>query len=360
LANHRIKMKSQKKVIYWFAYFNLQSPSTRYRAYIPLLYLQKNHNVEIHFIYPERSFLGIIRFLKTYFQALFFHNQQSLIVIQKVISNGFYAKALKLLIFIQRRRTLYDLDDAEYLRYPVETLHYFLRNCEKIAAGSDALIEYCQPFNSNIYWQTSPVPYAQPTKKRRNAKFHIGWIGDFGNGNTISQSFSHKTNLETLVFPALIQLNYPVKLSLIGIKMPKDVTALRAFFQSYDHIDLDIPTNLNWKQDKWIYPKICEFDVGIAPYVDHPFCHAKSAFKAKQYLRCGIPVIASKIGENPKFIEHGTNGFLFENSGELIQYLNKIQAMKGENYWKMSQNCLKTKVDFSVKKYGEKLIKKHF
>ena len=49
--------------------------------------------------------------------------------------------------------------------------------------------------------------------------------------------------------------------------------------------------------------------------LNHPFNQAKSAFKAKQYLSCGIPVIASDVGENRKFV---LNNKPYDSSSILI------------------------------------------
>ena len=47
-------MKNNIKHIYWFAPYNLNYPSTRYRGVLPLKYLSEN-NVTNDFVFPERS-----------------------------------------------------------------------------------------------------------------------------------------------------------------------------------------------------------------------------------------------------------------------------------------------------------------
>ena len=105
--------KKQISHIYWFAPFHLMSPSTRYRGNYPLQYLKKHHNQSYDFVYPDNSLKGLLHFIKIYLSALLFRKQNSLIVIQKVCTNRLYAKALKLLIRIHKKNTLYDIDDAE-------------------------------------------------------------------------------------------------------------------------------------------------------------------------------------------------------------------------------------------------------
>ena len=140
------KMSKSKIHIYWFAPYNLTCPSTRYRGKYPLEYLKENSGIEYDFVIPDSSTKGIFHFIKVYFSILLFRKKNSLIVIQKICSNRIYANALKILIRISKKNTIYDLDDAEYYRQPVNTLHYFLRNCQYVQTGSSALLKYCLQF----------------------------------------------------------------------------------------------------------------------------------------------------------------------------------------------------------------------
>ena len=49
--------------------------------------------------------------------------------------------------------------------------------------------------------------------------------------------------------------------------------------------------------------------IGIMPLPDTPFARGKSAFKLIQYLRAGLPAIASAVGENSHVIRQGETGF---------------------------------------------------
>ncbi len=46
--------------IYWFAYYNLNAPSVRYRAQYPLKFLKEKYNIQNTFIYPEYKIINII------------------------------------------------------------------------------------------------------------------------------------------------------------------------------------------------------------------------------------------------------------------------------------------------------------
>ena len=344
------------KHIYWFAPYNLTCPSTRYRGKLPLELLKQEHKITNDFIYPERSWQDILRFLKIFFTILFFRKDGSLIVIQKVISNRLYANLLKVLIIVHSRKTLCDIDDAEYYRTSTQTLHFFLRRCETISVSSQVLKDYCSKFNQNIIELTSPVPIHSHHKTTRNQKFTVGWVGDFGNGHDVSKDFSHKANMYQLLFPQLLELNFQFQLTLIGIKKESDMQEISDYFKSKPNIQINIPTHLHWSNDKWLYPMISQFDICVSPMLDHPFNQEKSAFKAKQYLSCGIPVVASDIGENRRFVIDGFNGTLCQNSndfGKAIEYFYKITP---EEYTIFSKNALEGIDDFSVERYCEKLV----
>lgn len=347
------------KHIYWFAPYNITCPSTRYRGKYPLEHLQKHHNISFDFILPDRSFSGLLFFLKTFLSILFFRKKNSLLVIQKICSNRWYANALKLLVLIRKNDTLYDIDDAEYFRQPTESLHFFLKHCQAISVGSQALKEYCLVYNPVVYIQTSPVIKHPHSKKEKTTPLHIGWVGDFGNGRSVSKSFSHKTSLYQLLFPALLELDIPIKLSLIGIKNATDIPDIQSYFKEKPNIQLEIPTQLNWETDEWLYPLIATFDIGVSPMVDHPFNQAKSAFKAKQYLSCGVPVVGSSIGENDKFVQHGQSGLLCKEAQDFKLALEQFAQMSKNEYLKFSTNALSSYPKYSMANYCTLLLERH-
>src|SRR5688500_1190258 len=85
------------KFIYWFAFYNPDSPSVRYRAQYPLDYFKNNYGIRSCLIIPSYKPVRILRFIRAYFSALLFRKPDSLIVIQRVSSNFIYATLLCLL-----------------------------------------------------------------------------------------------------------------------------------------------------------------------------------------------------------------------------------------------------------------------
>ena len=344
------------KHIYWFAPYNLTCPSTRYRGKIPLDYLKKEIGITYDFVFPNWSVYSVIRFLSLVFKIIFFCKKTDLIVIQKVCSNRVYANLLKLIVMVRKGKVLYDLDDAEYLRQPTKTLHFFLKHCTYIQVGSEALKAYCLSFNQNVKIATSPVYQHCFRKTKRNDKLHIGWVGDVGNGKLISRAFSHKHSLTSILFPIIKQLPFPVKLSIIGIKEVTDIPEFKAYFADVPQVELNLPADMNWETDAWLYDEIKAFDIGVAPLVKHPFNEAKSAFKSKQYLSCGVPTIASDVGENRNFIFDGENGFLAKTSSDFAKGILEIANMDDRTYSKYVVNAQKGFPSFSIATYCKRLL----
>jgi len=347
------------KHIYWFAPYNLNGPSTRYRGYYPLKYFSKNFKIEFDFVFPDRSTNGMLKFIRVYLSAFLFRKRNSVIVIQKVCSNRLYANALKLLILVRSKHTQYDIDDAEYLRQKTKTLHFFLKRCKIISVGSHELKNYCMNFNSNVFVLTSPVTDHNIRKMKRNNKPVIGWVGDFGNGNNITKEFSHKANVYKILFPQLKKIDTPLKLTIIGVKNSNDISPILQFFKDKTNIEIEIPTNLKWKDDDWLYQEIIKFDIGVSPMTNHLFNCSKSAFKAKQYLSVGIPTIASNVGENSRFVLHNKNGIICEKSSDFLTAINRIINMNDKDYFKMSENAINHKSAYSMKKYCTDFIEKY-
>ena len=342
--------------IYWFAHYNLSCPSVRYRGYYPLEYIRKHLGISYSFVYPQRNFKGFLKFLKIFMEVLFFRKKHSLIVIQKVHSQGFFSSLLKLLVWARPSDTLYDTDDADYIRYPTATLHYFLQHCAHVTVGSSPLATYAASFNARVEVLTTPVIEHTERKTKLSEKFTIGWVGDFGNNNPNAKGYAHRTAFYETLLPALLQLNFPVRLVLLGIKTSSDIPILKASVAQNPNIELFAPENLDWQQDDWVYPEITKFDIGVSPLTDHEFNRAKSAFRAKQYMSCGVPVIASGFGENLKFVKHNYNGLIATTPDDFYSAIVKFKNMPEVEYKQYCANALNAVSNFHIAEYARRLL----
>lgn len=329
--------------IYWFAYYNLDSPSVRYRAKYPLDFAKENLVVSSSLIIPGYLPKRMFEFISAYLSALIFPKKNSLIVIQRVRSNFIYANLLKLLVMARRKLTVYDLDDADYLEHKPKTIHFFARKCNTISAGSPAIADYLKQFNRNVYHTTSPTPDHGIVKKERSSVFTIGWIGGFGWG--------HKDSLYNYLFPALKKLNFDCQLTMIGIPMESDKNELIGYFKENKNIKVVIPEVIDWKDERLIQKMIAEFDVGIATLLNHPIQLAKSGIKAKQYMNNGIPVICNDLPENNNVVVDGFNGFICNSISEFSERITQLKNMNDQQYWEYSKNARETTEYFNHRQY---------
>lgn len=278
-------------------------------------------------------------------------------MIQKVYSDRLYSLALKILVLLRNKNTLYDIDDAEYLRHSPGSIHFFMKNCTSVSVGSKALEKYALQFNKKVILTTSPVIEHSWLKASLSDKLTIGWVGDYGNGNRISYEFSHKKGLNEMVFPVLRELTFPFRFILIGISKEQDIRTIKDYFSGMENIELVIPEHIDWTDEDWLYREISNFDIGLAPLIDHEFNKAKSAYKAKQYLSCGVPVLGSSVGENADFILHGINGFICDSPSDYSRQIQYFAGLSRNKYFEMSKSALACSNLFRTRKYCEDLIK---
>lgn len=336
------------KFVYWFAYYNLDSPSVRYRGQYPCDFLRNNYGIKSFFVIPSYKPIKLLQFAKAYFSALFFRKTGSIIVIQRINSNFIYANLLKLLIKIRKTDTIYDLDDADYLEYHPKTIYFFIKNCKTVSVGSNELVQNLSKLNKNIFLNTSPTPDLKIIKNKNNSLLTIGWIGGFGGG--------HKESLTKYFFPSLKDLPFKIKLILLGVAEKSEYEILTNYFINFENVLLEMPQDIDWEDENDIQQRIATFDIGIATLLDNESQRSKSAFKAKQYLNNGVPVLSSNISENNLFVEHKQNGFLCSTPADFRQRIIEIKEMNPDNYKALSENARNTISKFDLTKYCDNLI----
>lgn len=327
--------KLEVSFIYWFAYYNLDSPSVRYRAKYPLDHCREKQGIGSYLVVPSYRPAPIFKFLQAYLSALFFRKKDSLIIIQRVQSNFIYARLLRILVKFQHKNTIYDLDDADYLEYKSEHILHFASKCEKVAAGSVEIAKYLSQFNKNVFHLTSPTVELGIRKKLRNPLLTVGWIGGLGG--------DHKTSLFQLIFPALLALPIEVKFILLGVTEKKDATLVHSYFRDCKNLTLEMPMNIDWNDERAIQLRIASFDIGIATLLNNPIQLSKSGIKAKQYLNNGVPVLSTNLPENNSVVEDGYNGFLCSSSEDFTKRILHISRMSELQYAQLSSNAWESK-----------------
>jgi len=320
----------------------MKGPCVRYRGKYFLEALNHKHGVSSSFVMPGYHPLNILHFIRVYFSALLFRKTGSLIVFQKIYTRGIYAHALKFLLFIRRKGTIYDLDDAYHLKFPPVTIFHFLKHTALVSVGSEELFKFAALNNSRVFVNTSPIIPHPSIKTKKNNLFTIGWIGFYN---------AHRESLEQLFFPALIHSTLRVRLVMMGVTKSEHKTCLRGLFPVSGNVDLEISEEVDWENELSVYHQISRFDVGISPLLETGLNKAKSAFKLKQYLSAGVPVLASPVGENCNFLQNGYNGYFCHNPNEFFTRIEQFYDMPDELYHRMSSQALQSVAEFSMEKY---------
>ena len=67
-----------------------------------------------------------------------------------------------------------------------------------------------------------------------------------------------------------------------------------------------------------------DLDIGIMPLADEPYQRGKEAFKLKEYMAAGVPVVCSPVGHNRQVVQHGVVGFFAHSEHEWVRHLERL------------------------------------
>jgi len=317
-------------------------PSSRFRVWYVAEYLKRGYGWDYNIIhsiaYPfwlpsTRRF----RVLKNAYKRLS-SKEYDLIFVHKSL---FPLDIVLLIIFAKLRwgkKLIYDLDDAEWMHSKIKSvlLAYF---ADAVFCGSHLILDWAKKYNKHAYYIPTCVDYKLYRQFRIEPKekpvYTLTWEG-------IGRSHWKTGDVQILkpVFEILKQKNFSFRFVLIG---SQNFKALKDYF-SNDGYPVVFVDELNWSNDPVAVPralKQCQTDIGLAPLSDVPFEKGKCAFKAIEYMACGIPVIASPIGENSFVVQEGMNGFLarhpYEWAEKIIRFFSDFELRR-----KMCYNALDT------------------
>jgi glycosyltransferase involved in cell wall biosynthesis len=211
------------------------------------------------------------------------------------------------------KKLIYNFDDA--IMYSDKApdrnsrSHYIpfrrtVRLADMVITGSSYLAEHARKFNCNVIvlpigLKVGDYKLARPIKS--DDKVRLVWIGS-------------KTTLEYLteIKPALEE---------IGSRF--DNVVLRIVCDDFfDLQNMPVEKRL-WSEDARGID-LATSDIGLAPLPDNRFTRGKCSFKVLEYSSAGLPVIASPIGTNAKYVKDGVTGFLTIDTRQWIDRITEL------------------------------------
>ncbi|WP_321463682.1 glycosyltransferase family 4 protein [uncultured Vibrio sp.] len=209
-----------------------------------------------------------------------------------------------------------DYDDAIFHNYDLSSnylIKRFLGNkIDKVMALSTATVAGNQYLSDRAISAGSKNVKIIPTvvditrysvKETDNKKTVVGWIGS---------PSTQKYVVELL--PVFLKLSKSVVFKLVLVGATEDIV------DQLTGLDVEV---IPWGEDTEVN-NIQSMDIGIMPLHNGPWEKGKCGYKLIQYMACGKPVVASKVGANIEIVNSPSIGFLADNSEEFYDCLVKI------------------------------------
>jgi glycosyltransferase involved in cell wall biosynthesis len=218
-----------------------------------------------------------------------------------------------LLVFMRRfilgRGYVFDYDDAIYLEKGAAGIKVplILKFADTVFTSSKALKEYADRYNKHVHLVSAAFDidnvYTRREDKQRDYVV-IGWTG----------TPAHFENMK-LVVPALTR--FAAEGASIAVEILGGGDDIAALFKPIPHLRLTVhsflPSAPIWADTKKVIPYLHNFDIGLMPLQPTEWNKGKDAWKAKEYMACGIAAAVSDWGENPLVITEGKNGVLVKD-----------------------------------------------
>ena len=245
------------------------------------------------------------------------------------------------LFLIGKRKFVLNFDDLVWEKYrniPLLNKKFdcLIRHASGVIAANHLLYEKIKELNPNTILIPTVVDLKRYTSAQRtpaaSPKLTAAWIG------------TPVTYRECLLpFAGILK-------QAAGVMPFRLMVIAKAGLPAIDGIETIC---VDWSAEQEAkYLKHCDF--GIMPLKDDDFSRGKSAYKLIQYAACGLPAIASNVGENCHVIRHGKNGFLASTPEEWISAIKELAS--AETRSRMSNEMQLLAFDYSLQKYAPVLI----
>lgn len=212
------------------------------------------------------------------------------------------------LLFRGARRIVLDFDDAVWIPYQKfrwlgNKIGRLMAGANAVVGGSDVLVVEARRHCRRVVKIPTAVDLDRYLAKEdvSGSPPVVGWIG-----TPVTSMFL------PMIAPSLAALarEVPFRLLLVGARPDFRIEGVDVLHHS-------------WSETSEV-DDIRSMDVGIMPLPDSDFARGKCGYKLIQYMACGLPTVASAVGENKAIVTHGETGFLASSEGDWVASLRRL------------------------------------
>jgi glycosyltransferase involved in cell wall biosynthesis len=198
---------------------------------------------------------------------------------------------------------VYHCDDALYAVADAKRFRTRFQLADCVLAGNAEIATFAAAVNPNVVHHDGAIEVSRYPVKRhvQEEPIVIGWVGH--GASKVLES----------VLPVLKRLCAAEK---VVLKVVSDVPV-----EASDFGDGLIFERWNLERE---FALFAEFDIGIMPLDDTPYNRGKEAYKIKEYMAAGLPVVCSPVGHNVTIVEHGVTGFFARSEEDWAEHLTRL------------------------------------
>lgn len=308
--------------IHFFPKGNRQTASSRQRAYNVAVELSKLgvatlvHEPFVK-LFRKASLASRVNSIFKIIRILSSVKKDDIIFVQRAVYSTYFLILLIPFKVVFRRKMVFDMDDAVFIHFPTRT-RILTKLADIVIVGSHQLKEWAIKYNNSVHIIPTAIDYsrysAYSSSYMDTKPLNIGWIGD---------GPAHFENLQLLVpiFRECINRNYNIKLIIVGSLGSEK---LKSLFNTIPGMNVEYIDSLDWSEHDVVPKTIQTFDIGVMPLTNTSWNKGKCAFKAIEYMACGVPVVISDVGENKYLVEDGKNGFSALNTEDWVGKMEQL------------------------------------